>query len=70
MLYSSVLDIEKIKVIVKKSFDHEIETLNIKTLADTEFKELADYVNEEKMKEALEAQKAKASEFFKRVKGA
>jgi CRISPR-associated protein Csc2 len=67
VLYSSVLDIEKIKVIVKKSFDDEIETLNVKALADTEFKELADYVNEEKMKEALEAQKVKASEFFQSV---
>ncbi len=67
VLYSSVLDIEKIKALVKKSFDEEIQTLNIKALADTEVKELVSYVNEEKMKEALEAQKTKASEFFKSV---
>jgi CRISPR-associated protein Csc2 len=67
VLYSSVLDNEKIKELVKKSFDEEVSTLNIQGLADAEVKELIGYVNEEKMKEALEAQKTKASEFFKRV---
>jgi CRISPR-associated protein Csc2 len=67
VLYSSVLDIETIKVLVKKSFDEEIQTLNIKALGDAEVKELVAYVNEEKMKEALEAQKTKASEFFTTV---
>jgi hypothetical protein len=41
--------------------------LNIKALTDAEAMELVDYVNEEKMKDALESQKVKASEFFKRV---
>jgi len=67
VLYSAVLDIEKIKGLVKKSFDDEIQTLNIKALTDTEAKELADSVNEDKMKEALESQKKKATEFFSRV---
>jgi len=67
VLYSSVLDIEKVKGLVKKSFDDEINVLNIKTLADAEVKELVAYINEDKMKEALEAQKEKASTFFKSV---
>ena len=67
MLYSTVLDIEKIKELVKKSFDDEVQTLNIKALTDAEARELINSVNEEKMKDALEAQKKKAKEFFDRV---
>ncbi len=67
VLYSTVLDIEKIKMLVKKSFDEEISTLNIKALADAEVKGLVSYVNEKEMKAALEAQREKASEFFNRV---
>lgn len=67
VLYSSVLDIEKVKGLVKKSFDDEIRTLNIKALSDTDTKELVDWVKEDKMKEALESQALKASTFFKSV---
>jgi len=67
VLYSTVLDVEKVKMLVKKSFDDEVRSLNIKVLADVEVSELTNYVNEEKMKAALEAQKVKAAEFFKSV---
>jgi len=67
VLYSPVFDIEKIKGLIKESFDNEIQTLNIKKLEDEEVKELVAYVNEEKIREALEAQRTKASEFFKSV---
>jgi CRISPR-associated protein Csc2 len=67
VLYSPVLDTEKVKLLVKKSFDDEIGILNIKALEDAEAKELVDYVTEESMKKALETQKTKASEFFKSV---
>lgn len=67
VLYSPVLDAEKIKELVKKSFDEEVAMLNIKALDDAEVKEFVSYVKEEKMKEALEIQKTKASEFFNSV---
>jgi CRISPR-associated protein Csc2 len=67
VLYSTVLDIEKVKALVKKSFDDEVQTLNIRALTDAEAKELVDSVNEDRMKEALESQKNKAKDFFDRV---
>ncbi len=67
VLYSPVLDAKKVMELVKKSFDEEVKILNIKALDDSEVKELVAYVNEEKMKAALEIQKAKAAEFFKSV---
>jgi hypothetical protein len=62
-----VLDAQKVMELVKKSFDEEVAMLNIKALDDAEVKEFVSYVKEEKMKEALEIQKTKASEFFKSV---
>jgi CRISPR-associated protein Csc2 len=67
VLYSPVLDAQKVMELVKKSFDEEVAMLNIKALDDAEVKEFVSYVKEEKMKEALEIQKTKASEFFKSV---
>ena len=67
ILYSTVLDIDKIKGLVKGSFDDEVKTLNIKALTDAEAKELSNFVNENRMKEALEVQKNKAKEFFDHV---
>lgn len=67
VLYSAVLDIKKIMGLVKKSFDDEVQTLNIKSLTDAEAKELVDSVTEDEMKKALEAQKIKAKEFFDHV---
>jgi reverse gyrase len=67
VLYSPVLDAQKVMELVKKSFDEEVKILNIKALDDSEVKEFVAYVNEERMKAALEIQKAKAAEFFKSV---
>lgn len=67
VLYSTVLDIEKIKGLVKGSFDEEIKSLNIKALTDAEAKELADFVNEAEMKTALGVQMDKAKKFFDSV---
>ncbi|OPY57377.1 MAG: hypothetical protein A4E49_00057 [Methanosaeta sp. PtaU1.Bin112] len=67
VLYSPVLDVEKVKGLVKQSFDEEIKTLNVKPLEDSEVKDLADSVTGERIKEALEKQKAEASRFFKSV---
>jgi hypothetical protein len=67
VLYSHVLDIEKVKGLVKKTFDEEIKTLNIKALTDKEVEELVDNVKEDEMKKALEEQKMKASSFFQSV---
>lgn len=67
VLYGSVLDIEKVKGYVKKAFDDDVQTLNIESLGDDDVRELLDYVTSESMKEALDSQKIKASEFFRRV---
>ncbi|HNS35253.1 MAG TPA: type I-D CRISPR-associated protein Cas7/Csc2 [Mesotoga sp.] len=67
VLYSHVLDIEKVKGLVKQAFDEEIEALNIDALGDDEVKEFVDHIKEDEMKKALEEQKAKAAEFFKIV---
>lgn len=64
VLYSTLLDIEKIKGLVKGSFDDEIKSLNIKALTDTEAKELVNSVNEAEMKIALGVQMDKAKKFF------
>ncbi|NMC10038.1 MAG: type I-D CRISPR-associated protein Cas7/Csc2 [Methanothrix sp.] len=69
VLYSPVLDTEKVKSLVKESFDEEIQTLNIKPLGDDEVKELVEHITAETMKTALEVQRAKASAFFQRVNG-
>ena len=67
VLYSHVLDIEKVKGLVKQAFDEEIQTLNIKALTDKEVKELVDHIKEDEMKKALQEQKTKASVFFQSV---
>jgi hypothetical protein len=67
VLYDSVIDIEKVKGYVKKAFDDDVQTLNIESLGDDDVRELLDYVTSESMKEALESQKIKASEFFRGV---
>ena len=67
VLYSSVLDIEKVKGYVKGAFDDEIQTLNVKSLEDGEVKELLDSVTSESLKDALERQKTLSSQFFKEV---
>jgi len=69
VLYSPVLDIEKVKSLVKKSFDDEIQKLNIEPLGDDEVAELVEHITAETMKEALEVQKDKASAFFQSVNG-
>jgi len=65
VLYSPVLDIEKVKGLVKQAFDEEVGTLNIQALGDDEVNLLVEWVKEDQMKEALEVQKKKASEFLK-----
>jgi len=67
VLYSHVLDIEKVKGLVKQAFDEEIEALNIDALGDDEVKEFVDHIKEDEMKKALEEQKVKASAFFQSV---
>jgi hypothetical protein len=62
-----VLDIEKVKGLVKQAFDEEIEALNIDALGDDEVKEFVDHIKEDEMKKALEEQKVKASAFFQSV---
>lgn len=69
VLYSPVLDIEKVKSLVKKSFDEEIQALNIKPLGDDEVVKLVEHVTADTMKRALEVQKDKASAFFQSVNG-
>lgn len=69
VLYSPVLDIEKVKSLVKKSFDEEIQTLNIEPLGDDEVVKLVEHITADTMKEALEVQKDKASAFFQSVNG-
>jgi CRISPR-associated protein Csc2 len=67
VLYSSVLDIEKVKGFVKEAFDDEIQALNITALGDGEVKELLDNVTSESLKGALERQKILSSQFFQEV---
>lgn len=67
VLYSSVLDIEKVKGYVKGAFDDEIQTLNIKSLEDGEVKELLDNVTSESLTDALERQRSLSSQFFQEV---
>jgi len=67
VLYSSVLDIEKVKRHIKGAFDDEIQALNIKSLEDREVKELLDNVTSESLKDALERQRVLSSQFFQEV---
>jgi CRISPR-associated protein Csc2 len=67
VLYAPVLDIEKVKHLVKQTFDDDIQTLNIKSLDDADVEKLLEYITDETLKEALENQKTKASEFLKKV---
>ena len=67
VLYSPVLDIEKVKRLVKQAFDDDIKTLNIKSLDDADVEKLLEYITEGTLKEALENQRTRASEFLKKV---
>ena len=67
ILYSSVLDIEKVKGFVKGAFEDEIQALNITSLGDGEVKELLDNVTSESLKDALERQKILSSQFFQEM---
>jgi len=67
VLYSPVLDIEKVKRLVKQAFDDDIRTLNIKSLDDADVEKLLEYTTDETLKQALETQKTRASEFLKKV---
>ncbi|MHB8100908.1 MAG: type I-D CRISPR-associated protein Cas7/Csc2 [Methanosarcina sp.] len=64
ILYISVLDVEKVKKLVKQAFDEEAQTLSIEPLKNLEIEELLEYTTAETLKEALERQKEKASAFF------
>lgn len=64
ILYSPVLDVDKVKRLVKQAFDEEAQTLSIKPLEDLEIEKLLEYITPEKLKEALELQKEKSSTFF------
>ena len=67
VLYAPVLDIEKVKRLVKQAFDDDIQTLNIKSLDDADVGKLLEYITDETLKEALENQKTRAFEFLKKV---
>ena len=62
-----MLDIEKVKELVKQAFDEEIQTLNIKPLTDNEVKGFVDSIKEDEMKKALKEQEEKALAFFQSV---
>ncbi|MFZ2497399.1 type I-D CRISPR-associated protein Cas7/Csc2 [Methanosarcina sp.] len=67
VLRSPVLDVENVKKLVKQIFDEEAQTLSIESLGDHEIRVLLEYITSEKLKEALEIQKEKASTFFSSV---
>ena len=67
VLYAPVLNIEKVKRLVKQAFDDDVQTLNIKSLDDADVEKLLGYITDETLKEALENQKTRASEFLKKV---
>lgn len=67
VLYAPVLDIEKVKRLVKQAFDDDIKTLNIESLDDADVEKLLEYITDETLKQALENQKTRASEFLKQV---
>ncbi|KKG11217.1 type I-D CRISPR-associated protein Cas7/Csc2 [Methanosarcina sp. 2.H.A.1B.4] len=67
VLYSPVLDVEKVKTLVKQAFDEEAKTLSIEPLGDHDKEKLLEYTTSETLKEALECQKEKASTFFHSV---
>ncbi len=67
VLYSPVLDIEKVKRFVKETFDEEIKSLNIKSFVHPEVKELVDFIDAEAVKEALENQRQEAARFFNAI---
>jgi CRISPR-associated protein Csc2 len=64
VLYSQVLNVEKVKQFVKEAFDEEIQTPNIKSFTAEEVKELVKLVDAKTVKEALERQKQEATRFF------
>jgi CRISPR-associated protein Csc2 len=67
VLYAPILDIKKVKCLVKQAFDEDINTLNIKSLDDADVEKLLEYITDETLKEALKNQKTRASEFLKKV---
>lgn len=67
VLYAPVLNIEKVKRLVKQAFDDDVQTLNIKSLDDADVEKLLGYITDETLKQALENQKTRASEFLKKV---
>lgn len=67
VLYAPVLDVEKVKRLVKQTFDDDIKTLNIESLDDGDVEKLLEYITDETLKETLENQKTRASEFLMKV---
>lgn len=67
VLKSQVLDVEKVKQLIKEVFNEEAQVLNIKSLADEEVKTLVNSIGADTMKDALERQKTEADRFFKQV---
>jgi len=63
VLYAPVLDIEKVKRLVKQTFDDDIKTLNIKSLDDGDVEKLLEYITEGTLKEALENQKRRPDRY-------
>ena len=67
VLYAPVLNVDEVKRLVKQAFDDDIQTLNIKSLDDADVEKLLEYTTDETLKQALENQKTRASEFLKKV---
>ncbi len=67
VLKSQVLDIEKVKQLVKDAFNEETQILDIESLTDEEARTLVDSIDADTMKDALERQKTEAARFFKQV---
>jgi len=67
ILYSSVLDIEKVKIYVKQAFDEDITKMNIKALDNADTTKLLDLITADAIKQSLEKLKISSAEFIKEV---
>jgi CRISPR-associated protein Csc2 len=67
-LYSTVLDIEKVKIHIKQAYDEDIAKMNIKALDNLDTTKLLDLITAETIKQSLDKLKTASAEFIKEVK--
>ncbi|OBZ35416.1 type I-D CRISPR-associated protein Cas7/Csc2 [Methanohalophilus sp. DAL1] len=67
IIYSPVIDVAKVKELVKQVFEEDIQALDIQSLDQNKVNDLLAYVTTDTLKAALERQKKTASEFFEAV---